>query len=108
MTGDPRAPLVPVSWGELIDKITILEIKTERLNAPGAARNAEHELGLLRDAQALGGDAPAELAGLAAELAAINGRLWDIEDEIPSRKPPVIRCGLHLAGALGLSRQRRA
>ena len=87
MTGDPRAPLVPVSWGELIDKITILEIKAERLNAPDAARNAEHELGLLRDALAtLGGDAPAELAGLAAELAAINRRLWDIEDEIRAKE----------------------
>ena len=87
MTGDPRAPLVPVSWGELIDKITILEIKTERLNAPGAALNAEHELGLLRDALAtLGSDAPPELAGLAVELAAINRRLWDIEDEIRAKE----------------------
>ena len=33
MTGDPRAPLVPISWGELVDKITILEIKVERLTA---------------------------------------------------------------------------
>ena len=34
MTSGPRAPLVPVSWGELIDKICILEIKVERLAAP--------------------------------------------------------------------------
>jgi hypothetical protein len=35
---------VPVSWGDLIDKITILEIKVERLNAPLARQNAAHEL----------------------------------------------------------------
>ena len=33
-------PRVPVSWGELIDKITILEIKAERLRAPAALANA--------------------------------------------------------------------
>jgi hypothetical protein len=87
MTGDPRTPLVPVSWGELIDKITILEIKVERLNVPDAARHAAHELGLLRGVLAtLGGDAPPELAGLAAELAAINHRLWDIEDAIRAKE----------------------
>ena len=87
MTGDPRAPLVPVSWGELIDKITILEIKAERLTAPDAARNAEHELGLLRGALAmLGSDAPPELAGLAAALATVNRRLWDIEDAIRAKE----------------------
>jgi len=87
MTGDPRAPLVPVSWGELIDKITILEIKADRLNAADAARNAEHELGLLRGVLAtMGGDAPPELAGLAAELATINRRLWDIEDAIRAKE----------------------
>ena len=87
MTGDPRAPLVPVSWGELIDKICILEIKVERLKAPDAARNAEHELGLLRGALAmLGSDAPSELAGLAAALATVNRRLWDIEDAIRAKE----------------------
>ena len=87
MTGDLRAPLVPVSWGELIDKITILEIKVERLNAPDAVRHAEHELGLLRGALAtFDGDAPPELAALAAELAVVNRRLWDIEDEIRAKE----------------------
>ncbi len=52
-------PRVPVSWGELIDKITILEIKTERLRVPAALANAAHEIGLLLDVLA-------ELAGCAA------------------------------------------
>ena len=87
MTGHGRAPLVPVSWGELIDKITILEIKVERLTAPDAARHAEHELGLLRGVLAtLSGDAPSELPGLAAELATVNRRLWDIEDAIRAKE----------------------
>jgi hypothetical protein len=43
------APMIPVSWGELLDKITILEIKTERLRDPAAAANAGRELALLRD-----------------------------------------------------------
>jgi hypothetical protein len=87
MTGDPRVPVVPVSWGELIDKITILEIKRERLTAPEAVRHAEHELGLLRGAlAALGGDAPPELAALTADLATVNRRLWDIEDAIRAKE----------------------
>ena len=86
MTDDPCAPLAPVSWGELIDKITILEIKTERLTTPAAARNAEHELGLLRDVLATLGDAPAELAALAVALASVNRKLWDIEDAIRAKE----------------------
>jgi hypothetical protein len=86
MTGDPRAPLVPVSWGELIDKVTILEIKAERLNTPEATRNAKHELGLLRGILATLGNAPAELAALTAELASVNRKLWHIEDDIRAKE----------------------
>ena len=75
-------PLVPVSWGELIDKIAILEIRTERLRTREAVANAEHELALLRDVLSELGDPPGELAQLRAELAAANRRLWDIEDDI--------------------------
>jgi Family of unknown function (DUF6165) len=73
-------PRVPVSWGELIDKITILEIKVERLRAPAARANAQHELALLR--AELSPDAPAGLAALQAELSVVNRRLWDVEDDI--------------------------
>ena len=77
-------PRVPVSWGELIDKITILEIKVERLNAPLGQRNAAHELALLRAELAM--DVPPALAALRVELAAINHRLWDIEDAIRQKE----------------------
>ncbi len=78
--------LVPVSWGELIDKITILTIKAERFTDPVKARHVAHELALLtgtRD-RALDGAAPppAEVAATTAELAAVNRRLWDVEDEL--------------------------
>ena len=42
------SPMVPVSWGELIDKITILDIKRSRLSRPEARVNAEKEHALLR------------------------------------------------------------
>ena len=47
---DPLTPIptVPLSWGELIDKITILEIKVDRLHGEQARANAAKELGLLR------------------------------------------------------------
>jgi hypothetical protein len=73
---------VPVSWGELIDKITILEIKAERLRVPAALANVAHELGLLRDVLADLADAPPGLAALHGELVAVNRRLWDIENDI--------------------------
>jgi len=75
-------PHVPVSWGELIDKITILEIKAERLQAPAAQANATHELSLLRAVLAELADSPPGLAVLRGKLAAVNRRLWDIEDGI--------------------------
>jgi hypothetical protein len=75
-------PHVPVSWGELIDKITILEIKVERLHAPDAVAHARRELELLRDV--LG--APEGVDAMKAALAAVNGTLWEIEDRIRAKE----------------------
>ena len=74
-------PHIPTSWGELIDKITILEIKVERLTAESARTNAARELGLLRE---IAGPvlAGAETAALTARLKALNQSLWEIEDRI--------------------------
>jgi len=81
MTTRP-APLVPVSWGELIDKITILEIKAARLE--GQARsNAAHELTLLAAAAA---PISALVSDLKAELKAINETLWAVEDQIRDKE----------------------
>jgi hypothetical protein len=75
-------PRVPVSWGELIDKITILEIKQERLRAPEARARAAQELAQLRAVVVEAGEAPSGLATLRGDLATVNRRLWDIEDAI--------------------------
>ena len=74
-------PHVPTSWGELIDKITILEIKVERLTSDEARANAARELGLLRE---IAGPvlAGSEMAALVARLKALNESLWEIEDHI--------------------------
>ena len=83
-------PSVPISWGELIDKITILEIKMERLRVPAALANAAHELGLLLDVLVELADAPPGLAALHDELAAVNRRLWDIEDDIRRKEAAAV------------------
>ena len=74
-------PHVPASWGEVIDKITILEIKVARLPAEAARANAAKELKLLSD---IAGPvlAKPEIAALAARLKALNETLWEIEDSI--------------------------
>ena len=74
-------PKVHVSWGELIDKITILEIKVERLSGDTARANAKRELAELRTATAPQ-DGNAALAALKAELKHVNEALWQIEDDI--------------------------
>ena len=79
-------PCIPISWGELVDKITILEIKVERLASPDAVANARHELELLLDTLAELTDPPAELTALRSELRAVNHRLWNIEDDIRQKE----------------------
>jgi hypothetical protein len=75
------SPHVPVSWGELIDKITILEIKTQRLSDEAARANARKELRLLQD---IAGEVLTrkETEILTARLRALNLALWEIEDGI--------------------------
>jgi hypothetical protein len=75
-------PVIPVSWGELLDKIAILEIKTRRLRAPEARANAARELDLLRRSAS----GPLGVAELAAALLAVNTRLWRIEDLIREKE----------------------
>ncbi len=74
-------PHVPTSWGELIDKITILEIKVERLESEAGRANAARELGLLRE---ISGSVPVreDAAPLMARLKVLNETLWEIEDRI--------------------------
>ncbi len=75
-------PHVPVSWGELVDKKTILEIKVARLHAPEAVANARRELAALAACMEALAPRPDGLDALEAALRDVNRRLWDIEDAI--------------------------
>jgi hypothetical protein len=75
-------PRVPVSWGELLDRITILELKLARATnrATRAAVAAELEtLAAARDAEP---PLPAAAAALVDELSALNRELWEVEDAL--------------------------
>lgn len=72
---------VPVSWGEVLDKLTILEIKAERLVDRRALANVGRELELLRERCAAVLAQP-ELDAPLRSLRAVNRALWEIEDEI--------------------------
>lgn len=74
--------LVPQSWGEIIDKITILEIKAERLGDPAKRANVVKELDELVAVREREFPAHAGLKQVAAELKVINEKLWVIEDDI--------------------------
>jgi hypothetical protein len=73
---------VEVSAGELLDKITILEIKAERIADPDKLANVKRELGILRETWAASPLSGTDLAKHVADLKAVNEALWDIEDGI--------------------------
>jgi hypothetical protein len=81
-----EAPIIPVSWGELIDKITILEIKSKRLRAERALANVRAELTLLNAIAARGALGRPEVAALKDRLTAVNEDLWTIEDRIREKE----------------------
>ena len=76
------APHVPISWGELIDKICILEIKKQRASNEAVRKNIVAEFRLLNSfvsEEILGYP---DLMRLWAQIKDINLKIWDIEDEI--------------------------
>ena len=71
---------IPVSVGELADKVTILRLKSERIKDPVKLKNVETELLLLVPLLAQIAVEHPELSVLTDELAVVNGKLWSIED----------------------------
>jgi len=71
---------IPVSAGELVDKITILKVKAARLSAAEKLKNVRHELLLLEGVMAESLPVSHQLSELALLLQSVNARLWDIED----------------------------
>jgi hypothetical protein len=74
--------LVPVSFGELLDKIAILQIKSERMSDAGKLVNVRNELTALETTWATHPASTQDISALRAELKAVNERLWVIEDDI--------------------------
>lgn len=74
--------LIPISPGELLDKITILQIKSERIGDPAKVANVKNELGMLNQVWQDTVDSDDTINALTAELKSVNEALWDIEDDI--------------------------
>ena len=77
---------VPVSVGELLDKLTILEIKAERIGDPTKLANVERELRLLRSTWKQHDLSHNDLGSLPEELRTVNEKLWVIEDDIRQKE----------------------
>lgn len=74
--------LTPISYGELIDKITILEIKTLHIRDAAKLANVRTELDLLNATWAAHPASATDIAAERAQLKAVNEALWKIEDDI--------------------------
>ena len=77
---------VPVSPGEVLDKITILEIKSERITDPEKVANVRSELALLQETWASNIRDSKIIQDLHAKLKEINEALWEIEDDIRDKE----------------------
>ena len=77
---------VPVSPGEVLDKITILELKSERIGGPEKVSNVRVELALLQETWKEFIRDDEVISDLRAQLKEINQDLWEIEDEIREKE----------------------
>ena len=79
-------PLTPISWGELIDKITILEIKQNNIKSVSALLNINKELGYLRNIVENSGGVTELIMELKQQLFGVNKILWCVEDDIREKE----------------------
>lgn len=77
-----ESPLIPVSWGDLIDKITILEIKAAQIESPDALKNVRQELDALGPKLESALSVNPNVLELKDKLKEINQKIWDVEDAI--------------------------
>jgi hypothetical protein len=78
--------LVPVSPGELLDKITILRIKSQRIHDAAKVANVRAELQLLERTWASLGAVSQQVVADERALQSVNEQLWDIEDRIRDKE----------------------
>ena len=102
--------LVPLSPGELLDKITILRIKVARIQDAAKLANVKLELSLLEQTWKDSGAAAHDVALDERALENVNGRLWDIEDRIRDKeaRQTFDREFIELARAVYISNDERA
>ena len=77
---------VPVSVGEVLDKITILQIKLAHISDPAKRANIQNELDALLPLVAGDAFTTDQMQALMAELKSVNEALWDIEDDIREKE----------------------
>jgi hypothetical protein len=77
---------VPISPGELIDKITILEIKAANISDPAKLANVKVELQLLQETWSTSHYASSNIDAEWKQLRDVNKQLWDIEDDIRDKE----------------------
>ena len=78
--------MVPISPGELIDKITILEIKSQRMTDAAKLHNVRTELALLNETWRASAFSAVDITAEWTGLRDVNGQLWDIEDRIRDKE----------------------
>jgi Family of unknown function (DUF6165) len=102
--------LVPISPGELVDKITILEIKSQRIGDATKLANVRTELALLMETWQASPWAAVDISAEWASLRAVNEKLWVIEDQIRDKERDAVfdQEFIELARAVYINNDERA
>jgi hypothetical protein len=110
MAPDPNAVTIRISPGEVLDRLTILEIKAQRITDDAKHANVARELEELSAVAAAGIPESDEVAALRAELKSVNESLWVIEDDIRDceRQQDFGEAFVHLARAVYRTNDERA
>jgi len=77
---------VELAYGELLDKITILQIKSERISDAAKVANVNKELGLLNNLWQVDKKSSVDVSSEFTALKDINEKIWDIEDDIRDKE----------------------
>ena len=101
---------VPISWGDLVDKITILEIKMDRIHDEKKRENIDKELQALKIVFDQGCKGPEKIKQVKAKLRGVNEQLWDIEDDIRKceKEKDFSQLFIDLARSVYMNNDRRA
>ena len=79
-------PLAPIAWGELMDKIIILEIKETKTDDHQVKKNIQNELSLLKKSVDEKMNDDEYLSSLRLQLKIVNQKIWDVEDALRQKE----------------------